>query len=337
MKAQSSIEFLTTYSFLFIMLGVLASLLFYFASIPRNIIPSSCSSFSGLSCSLASYYANSTAGYSIFTFAFGNSGDVPIEISNISVDVRSFTYTGYCSPTFLYPGMYAICVAGSNNVYNLGSIIQGFYKVNAYACNNELSKLGSYCNEPVIYSGSFTTGVSIKRPMAFAVVEAAGPKNLALPNYPSYPYIPKNWSIVGNGYWSTYPSGYAYTSTPQYSGSALGFKLVPFPSTTSLLNGNSLCTSPYNSMLDIASTVIYIPSSRSVGVYIETSGAEEVYYEEPSSNAWISVFGGSAWKLQSPTTYSSTITLNNGASRFEIEWASNCFGMQALNLTNLPQ
>jgi len=90
-------------------------------------------------------------------------------------------------------------------------------------------------------------------------------------------------------------------------------------------------------MFSISSTLFYMPTSKSIGVNIDTAGAEEVYYEEPASNVWVSTFSGSAWKLQSATVYSNTITLNNGVAKLEIVWASNCFGMQALNLTNLPQ
>jgi len=336
-KGQSSIEFLTTYSFLFIMLGVLASLLFYFGTLPQSTVPMSCTSFSGPTCSLASYYANSSAHYSFFIIALQNSQAMPINVTNITVMVRSYKYNGYCSPGFLYPGMYTLCIAGSNNVYNLGSLVQGFYTITGKACNAGLANLGSYCGESFSYSGSFTTSPSIKKPTAFAVVVAAGPQGKAIPNYQNAPLVPSNWNIVQNGYWVTYPNGYAYTSTPQYSGIALGFKLAPFPYTTSFLNGNTLCTPPYNSMFSISSTLFYMPTSKSIGVNIDTAGAEEVYYEEPTSNVWVSTFSGSAWKLQSATVYSNTITLNNGVAKLEIVWASNCFGMQALNLTNLPQ
>jgi hypothetical protein len=337
MRGQSSIEFLSTYSFLFIMLGILASFLFYFATLPRSSIPMSCTSFSGPACSMATYYANSNKGYSIFVLALSNSQSIPINITSITVTVRSFSYTGYCSPTMLYPGTYTICVAGANKVNNLGTLIQGFYTINAKACNSGLASFSQSCSESISYSGSFTTGQASKRPSAYAVIIAAGPMGKTIPSYQSYPLVPSNWTVVGNGYWSTYPNGYAYTSTPQYSGTYLGFKLSPFPQTTSILNGNALCTPPYNSVLAIASTVFYMPTSANVGVNITTAGAEEIYYEEPSSNVWLSTFGGAAWKLQGPTKYSSTIGMNNGAVRMQIFWASNCFGMQALNLTNLPQ
>ncbi|MGC9099258.1 MAG: hypothetical protein ACP5HW_01780 [Candidatus Micrarchaeia archaeon] len=337
MLGQSSIEFLTTYSFLFIMLGILASLIFYFATLPPSMLPESCTAFSGPTCNAAEYYANKSAGYSFFVIALSNSGSTPISVTNITVNVRSNTFTGTCSPSLVEPGMYTLCMAGKNSIAPLGTYIQGFYTLHALACNSGIAKLGLNCNENVSYSGSFALEESQVKPQLFAVGVAAGPEGSSIPSFPNAPYIPSGWSEIENGYWATYPNGYAYTSTPQYTGSALGFKLVPFPQVTSMLNGNTLCTYPYNSALSIASTVIYVPSSRSIGVYLDTGGAAEVYYEEPGSNTWVNVFGGAAWKLQSPTVYSNTITFNNGVVKLAVVWASNCFGMQALNLTNLPQ
>ncbi len=85
--------------------------------------------------------------------------------------------------------------------------------------------------------------------------------------------------------------------------------------------------------------LVYSPkSSTTPKISLDTAGAMETYYEEPSSTAWLNVFNGAAWKLQSPTVYGpSTITLNTGISRIAVAWSSNCMGIQVFNVTGLPQ
>lgn len=337
--AQSSIEFLTTYSFLFIMLGILASIIFFFATVPNATIPLSCSAFSGPACDVVEYYMNASAGYSMFIVALTNSESIPINITGITVQIRSSIFTGSCAPSLVYPGGDTVCIAGNTTITNFGTLMQGFYYINATPCNSGLNNIQSSCaaSSSISYSGSFTTTQALRKPLAFSVIAAAGPEGSAIAPYSALPALPKSWSVVQNGYWITSPTGYAY-GAQQYNGNYLGFSLTSFPQTTSSLNGNALCTAPYNSMLTIAYGIVYSPkTSLTPKISLDTSGAMEAYYEEPGSSSWISVFSGSAWKLQPPTIYSNTITLNTGLSKIAVEWSSNCIGMQVLNITGLPR
>ncbi|MGC8662759.1 MAG: hypothetical protein ACP5RT_03170 [Candidatus Micrarchaeia archaeon] len=337
MRGQQSIEFLSTYSFLIIMLGILASVILYFAVLPQASLPQGCTSFSGPFCYTVRYFSNTSASYSEFLFALGNSENFPINLTNITVDVKNNIYEGVCYPSFLEPGMSTICLASNSSTTSLGSYIQGFYSIGAKACNSGISTLGSNCNETISYGGSFSVSKSISIPILFAVAVAAGPERKALPSYESSPSIPQNWSIVQNGFWSEYKNGYAYTTTSTYNGIAVGFILTPFPQVSSFLNGNGLCSYPYNSEFSMASSLIYLPKSTNIGVSMDTGGAAEIYYKGYGSSTWSEAFNGLAWKLQSPTIYSNTMALNSGIAKISVVWSGNCFGIQALNFSNLPQ
>ncbi|EQD37031.1 hypothetical protein B2A_11905, partial [mine drainage metagenome] len=61
-RSQSALEFLSTYAFVFLILAVVISLLFIFASLPRSLLPSQCTFYSGFTCVQAIYTINTTAG-----------------------------------------------------------------------------------------------------------------------------------------------------------------------------------------------------------------------------------------------------------------------------------
>ena len=65
MKAQSSIEFLTTYSFLFLLLGIAVSIILFLSSAPVVSVPSQCTSFAGPTCNFVQLYSNASAAMSL--------------------------------------------------------------------------------------------------------------------------------------------------------------------------------------------------------------------------------------------------------------------------------
>ena len=104
MRSQSSLEFLATYSFLFLILGVVVSVILLLSGAPATSVQSQCSAFAGPTCNLVQIYTNQTAGYTTVTFSLTNSQAVPINVTNTIVTVKSNSYTGACTPNFLYPG-----------------------------------------------------------------------------------------------------------------------------------------------------------------------------------------------------------------------------------------
>ncbi|VVB77190.1 Uncharacterised protein [uncultured archaeon] len=370
MRAQSSIEFLSTYSFLFIILGVVMSLVvFIAASAQASIVQSQCSAFSGPACNFVSAYSNSLNAYSLITLSLTNSQSVPINITNVSVNIQSANAIGSCAPQLLYPGQEATCAINMTSSPRQGSTLQGYYVLNARYCNAGVSRIsGGGCannnaatSEKVTYRGYFSTGVTASKVAVFSVAVMKGPPGLSLipfnkltPVSSNTPAVPLNFTIVQNGDWlarmNATSFGYAYNSTNAIAqgwlaGNHIGYATLPFPQTVSMLqSSNTACTS---SMMSFASTVVYLNSNAVPAVTVQASGATAVYYAKAQPGlaanvVWYGATDSAAWSPQAPTTYGPT-ALTSMASRglyyVVVAWANGCGGAgrgQAISVSGLP-
>lgn len=358
MRSQSSIEFLSTYSFLFLLMGVVISVIIFVTNSPSTIIPSQCSALGGPVCNFVQIYTNQSADYSLITFSLTNSQSVPINVTNTIVTVKSSTYTGACTPSFLYPGQSSTCAAQIGAAASTTSLVQGFYQLNAAFCNSGAGSLSSYaaCNfELVQYGGAFVTTPSVLRSMVFSVAALQGPSNLQLLPFSSIsasPTQPSNFTLMQNGGWtSNITSGtlaYAFAGKGAMLGSSyLGYKTLPYPSSLSTLsNPDIACSSPFNSILSIASTTLYISSAASAPLTIETGGGMNVFYRvaQPGT-AWQNSPGSGAWTSgqlsgnQVATTFpANTLSLSKGLYNLEVWWTNPCGsgGGQVFTLGSLP-
>ncbi len=357
MRAQSAIEFLTTYSFLFIILGVIVSVIVYISVFPQQSIPSLCSSFSGPSCNYVSIYSNKSAGYSAVTFSLSNSQSVPINISNTLVTVKSFSAIGACTPSFIYPGQWSTCTASIPAALVAGVSLLGYYSLNAQYCNSNVFNLsnGKCAYELISYGGSFTAAPTISRQAVFSVIASQSPAALQLLPFssiafaPNSPVEPNNFTQLQNGAWSTPVTNgvvafaYAANNAVMLGQTYFGYKTIPFPSAlSSLQNGNVACAAPYNSVFSIASTTLYVSSSVTATVNMVAGGAMEFFYKQYSAGgigqSWNNRFSGQGWVSQSPTIYGpNTVSLNTGLYSIEAVWMNPCGGGgEVLKLYNLP-
>lgn len=349
MRSQSSIEFLTTYSFLFLILGVAVSVIIFIAGAPTATIPSSCTAFGGPSCDAVQVYANKTAGYTTVTFSITNSQQVPVNVTNTIVTVKSNTYTGACTPSLMYPGQESTCTAYIGGFLSPSALVQGFYLLNAQFCNSGVYNLSiSHCQyELVQYSGSFTAQPLLTRSLIFSFAALQAPSAIDLLQYSKIsptPAQPSNFTLMQNGavaahvYGGTASYGFATVGAMQGS-TYYGVKAQPYPTfLSSLNNGNIACSAPYNSMLSIASTTFYASGTAAVTVNLESGGAAEVFYKVAApGTVWQNVFAGGAWKSQSPTAYTNTISLSKNLYNIEVWWMNPCgSGGQVFQLTGLP-
>ncbi len=351
MRSQSSIEFLSTYTFLFVLIGVVLSVILYITVAPSVSVPSQCAAFSGPTCSFIALYANSSAGYSSATFSIINSQSVPINITNTIVTIKGATGVGACTPSFLYPGQGSSCTTPLSVVLNAGYLVQGFYTLNAQYCNSGVHSISQLnCTyETVSYSGSFASTPLRTRRILFNVVISKGPSFVQLLPFnaiSTVPNQPSNYPILQNGFWignvsSTGTIGYAFaTAGPMLGMSYLGYKAVSFPQSVSSLNNAGVsCLPPFNSLLDIASTTLYISSATNSPVSIETSGAMEVFYKvAQTGTVWQNVFGGAGWSSQPPAQYGpNSILLSKGLYNVEVVWSNPCGSAgQVLTLGSIP-
>jgi hypothetical protein len=361
MRAQSAIEFLTTYSFLFLIMAVAVSVILFLASAPAASIPSQCSGYAGLNCNFVQVYANQSASYTLVTLLLSNSQGVPVNVSGISATVRGATSTGTCTPSFMYPGQGTVCAASFPGALPPTYQVQGTYSVNAMFCNSGIANVSSGdCNyELVSYGGAFTTTPVISRLALFSVVASQSPSSsniVPLAAISSFPVEPNNYTILQDGQWVTpiysntvTPSNgglsYAYASNAQMLSNAyFGIKPQPYPASLSSLTTNGVaCTGPpYNSVLSIASTTLYISSPRTLPANIEAGGAMALFYRYAQpGQSWVSALPSTAWKpgaVQTGTTYNFFLPLtNNGLYNVEVWWSDTCgSGGQVFQVNSIP-
>ncbi|MDE1845663.1 MAG: hypothetical protein KGH53_00040 [Candidatus Micrarchaeota archaeon] len=345
MKLQSSIEFLTTYSFLFLLIGIIISFLFFFATAPRSVIPGQCTSLTGLSCASVIDYVNRSLGYSLLTFSFSNSQPVPVNILSMQVLINTAnSFSSGCIPNVVYPGGSFTCIGAMAQTPAVGTTVSGFYTINTLYCNSGVSSLQNNCTagSAIQYSGSFSTTATATKPLFFSVLTLLSPQATQIPVYQTNPLaLPVGFTRVQNGGWTTVTSNYGFGSSAFVGNTFLGTRVGPFTTSTSFLSNNNVaCANPYNSLLSMAYTAFYVPASKAgtgtVSMY--ANNALEVYYA-PSSFAWSNVLGGGAWNAnQGPSSFAAnSITLSAGINYLAILWDHDCGpGVQVVKLTGLP-
>lgn len=162
MRAQAAIEFLTTYGFMFIILGLMLTIIAGIALSTKASIPQQCNTVTGFNCEYVLYYSNTVGPNSIITFSLSNEQSVPISITGFNVTVKNYTAHGSCSVSYLYPGNLTACTAQFPYIVPSGGGIDGTYVIDAQYCNSPAAELQkTTCTyTPVAYSGSFSTSSS---------------------------------------------------------------------------------------------------------------------------------------------------------------------------------
>lgn len=344
MRAQSAIEFLTTYGFMFIIIGVVLSVLAFISVSPIIYSSSQCSSFAGPSCSYVHIYSNLSGHYSLLTFALTNGESVPINITNLTVIISSKAAAGTCTPLVVLPGQSTVCMVQFPASPTIGAYITGFYQLYASMCNSGVSSTYiNTCNyQKANYSGSFQAPAESSLPIVASLLALQGSPNQQLIPYPGVPY-PFGTKPVESTTLSLNLTGkvlkYAF-GTPGYQGDTyLSQSVSPFPFAVNSLNNNNVdCGTPgkYNSTYSIFATTLYLPTPMVLNVSIVTDNAMEVFYKPSSYSSWLSVFGGGAWKGQGATQYTNNgVRMGAGIYNLEVLWSNICGpGVQVLKISN---
>ena len=183
-KAQSAIEFLSTYSFVFLILAVALALLLLFASIPKSTIPFECSFYSGFSCVDAAYYNTSSGAQLVIVGTDMQPGTV--NISAFSAYLNYYQSTGgYCTPRLLAAGQSFYCVANFAGSPTLGNTYTGTFQLTAKYCAGapgSLSSLNCTATTAITYGGAVQLQASLYSPSFFS----------------NLPYPPDIFCIGGN-------------------------------------------------------------------------------------------------------------------------------------------
>ncbi len=170
-KAQSAVEFVSTYAFVFLIIAIILFLLFMFASVPTKILPFQCTAFSGFSCVDVLY---TTAGNSLLQISLTDTQAGVVSIGSFGAKINNVAATdGTCTRGAVLPGNTVTCTVRFPFAAALGGIYTGVFNVSANYCTNGVGNISNttcQTGNSFIYAGSFT--VQVQKP--------------ALPQYVAY-------------------------------------------------------------------------------------------------------------------------------------------------------
>ncbi|MCL5427781.1 MAG: hypothetical protein M1321_01215 [Candidatus Marsarchaeota archaeon] len=347
MRSQSSVEFLSTYGFVFLVIGVVISLVFVISTYNGGVASTQCTSFSGLTCNYASYYYNVTYGHGMVYLSISNSQNSPINITGVNITVDGTTANGICAPDFLYQGQESTCTAMFSATSAQSSLHNGGFDIRAGFCTSAGNRISSAdCTYiPASYTGGFQVYSSANDSMPFSTIVAYVPGTVQLPAEPTAPQIPSNYLIVQN--WDIVPSRnltgfkYLYGTASYTSSKYFNANVLAYPSMLSILNSNSVpCSAPYRSTVSVSSSVFYMPASGTVSFEAESDNAIEIYYKQGSWPGWVKAFtAGTEWTLNAaPVFLSQTNTLSQGLYQITVESVNTCGdGLQAVSVNGIGQ
>ncbi len=332
MRLQSAIEFLSTYSFLFIILGIMIAILYFITSAPTSTIPTQCSGYGGPTCLFVELYSNTSQSYSVATLAFVNSQPATINLTNFSVRVgasNSFAYG--CIPNVVYQGGTATCLAVLHGGTSTGVGISGFYTLGAKVCNSPVSlQINCTTGSNVLYGGSFYVSSTPSLPLIFSTRVMQSPSNQQLTPFSiNNPVsIPTNYNVIQNGAFTASSGGYAFGTNSYVGKTELGMLVSPFPPDISALNRNSIsCSWPANSIYAMSYAPIYINGSTTSDAQITlySNNAIELYYGN-SLTSFNTLLNGAGWRSNFATkTFGPiAIKLYPGVDYIAILWSNLC-------------
>lgn len=149
-KGQTAIEFLSSYSFTFLIIAVVLFLLLLFAALPKATVPTQCTFYSGFNCADIEYYSTATGSQLVLVASNLEPGTV--NVSNFSATINYLQSTsGYCTPTVSSAGQTVYCYANFTTSATLGNIYTVTFHMAANYCANAPST-NSTCKSSSAYS-----------------------------------------------------------------------------------------------------------------------------------------------------------------------------------------
>ncbi len=165
-RSQTALEFLTTYELVFIIIAVILALLYVFINVPKTLLPTQCSFFSGFSCGDLIYTINQThhTGSTLVVVASDTEPGI-VNISNFSASIAGIkSSNGYCAPNSIVDGQELYCLANFAYTPTIGSLYTGSFNINANYCVGSPSQINNVpCSSNVLLGGkNYTFGGALQ-------------------------------------------------------------------------------------------------------------------------------------------------------------------------------
>ena len=214
MKAQSALEFLTTYAWAFLIIALFISVIVILTTIknPQEYSPSSCYITPELLCSGSVFSTNYSS--STFAITFKNSLGVPLSFPQNSFFVYApslnYSYTGTCNPSYLTKDGIETCIAKITKTYAVGVQINPVFKIEYSVCPSPTSCTQLY-NTTGIASDIVTFSKSTFSSIALATSTGTGNILINGVPYQSNTVV----ELINNLQYSIYaqpPQGYTFNN-----------------------------------------------------------------------------------------------------------------------------
>jgi hypothetical protein len=132
-RAQSAIEFLSVYGYVFLIIAIVVAVIALMINVPSSVLPSQCSFYSGFTCSQAALVKNTAGAALIIQATDAQPGTVSTNAFNAILNYRS-SATGACTPQKVVQGQTIYCVANFSFTPVQTSVYAGTFDLYADYC-----------------------------------------------------------------------------------------------------------------------------------------------------------------------------------------------------------
>jgi len=156
-------EYLTTYGWAILIVGIITSLLYLYATTPSTIVPASCIFVTGVHCNAMVIGVNPTTHATTVALFLTNSQPYPLANPYLFVQLNGANSTGIaCSPNYALAAGSMVCVLPLSTQTSLGQFLAGKLYLNATYCGLNPNYSGSnLCAgaQRETYAGDFSSHV----------------------------------------------------------------------------------------------------------------------------------------------------------------------------------
>lgn len=153
-KAQSAVEFITTYGTSLLIIALMLAVLFFFLSIPARLIPTQCTISSGINCTFAQYGSIANTPNSQLIVVGTDSQPGVLNISSFGASLNGVhSISGFCTPNSITQGEVVYCAASFNFAGVPSGSYTGQFAIAANYCSSGVQNVSTVnCNAATTYT-----------------------------------------------------------------------------------------------------------------------------------------------------------------------------------------
>lgn len=177
-RLQSSLEYLSTYGLVILIIIVALGVVFFFVGLPKSVQPNRCNIYGGLNC-IDIGYSNTSNGLSAVEIIASDLQPGALNITGFSASILGKGgASGYCTPSIIFQGQSTYCIADLNGGSTPGLKYSGNATINATYCPtvlhaNSMCSLGNGANDT--FGASFSVQAEPFSPSTTSIITTTIP------------------------------------------------------------------------------------------------------------------------------------------------------------------